>query len=74
MFAIAYLQNVVCESFIPVRWSAFIIIAMVLVAELDLVGIGVRAEVDFIIGQEMFYSLTQAEVLEMGRLSLPHCA
>ena len=60
MLAVAHLQNVVCKAFVFVGWPPFIVIAMVLVAELNMVGVGVGAEVDFVIGQEMFYFLAQA--------------
>ena len=47
---------------------------VILVAELDTVGVGIRAEVDFIVGEEVFYFSAVVDLFEMRLLSLSHCA
>ena len=62
----------ICKSFLFVGTPTFIVITVILVAELDMMRVWIRAEVDFIVAQEVLYLMAKSDLLEMTRLSLLH--
>lgn len=72
LFTGANFRGMICKSFLFVGTPTFIIITVILVAELDMMRVWIRAEVDFIVGQEVLYLMAKSDLLEMTRLSLLH--